>query len=87
MIGAETYSNEYPLEVPVFLLMLVNPLDLMRMIFLVQTDLSELMGFSAAFAVRALGGKGGVLLAVVGLGFWIAAPFWLGLRRFLKKDL
>lgn len=87
MIGAGTFSNEYPLEVPVFALMLVNPLDLMRMIFLVQTDLSELMGFSAAFAVRTLGGAGGITLAACGLLLWIGLPFYLGLRRFQKKDL
>lgn len=87
MIAAGTYSNEFPLEGPVFALMLVNPLDLMRMVFLVQTDLSDLMGFSAAFAVRTIGGTGGAVLALAGIVLWIAAPFALGLRRFKSKDL
>ena len=87
MIGLGTYSNEYPIELPVFVLMVLNPLDLLRMVFLVQTDLSQLMGFSAAFAVKTLGGTGGVFLAVGGLIAWVALPLLIALRRFKSKDL
>lgn len=87
VLYAGTLSNEYPLEIPVFVLLILNPLDLVRLIFLIQTDLSQLMGFSTALAVRTLGGKMGAGVAFLLLAIWTAAPLYAGLRIFKNRDL
>jgi Cu-processing system permease protein len=77
---------EYPLERPVLALVLANPIDLARVILLLQFDISALMGYTGAVFQRFFGSVWGVTLATSALALWMLAPIALGLRAFGQKD-
>ena len=43
------FFRDYPLEYPLFAMILLNPIDLIRISVLLQLDISNVMGFSTAF--------------------------------------
>lgn len=87
ILGFSIHFGEYPLEVPVFTSILLNPLDLVRIIILIKMDIGSLMGFSTAFFMKYLGGTKGIVLSSTFLSLWIALPLLLGLSIFKKKDM
>lgn len=79
--------NEYPIEKLVLYISFLNPLDLGRILVLMQTDAAALMGYSGAVFQQVFTenwGKGVVLLL---LFLWAIIPFSLTIRWFNKKDL
>jgi Cu-processing system permease protein len=74
------------LERPMLAAMLANPVDLARVVMLLQLDISALMGYTGAVLKSAVGSAQGVVLAAVALSLWVAVPLWLGGRSFVKKD-
>jgi len=87
VMGVALLFGNYPLEWPMLFLVFLNPIDLVRVILLLKMDLSAMMGYSGAVFQKYLGDTMGITLGLGVLGLWIAIPFWLGLRRFQKKDL
>jgi Cu-processing system permease protein len=85
LLGA-TALADYPLEKPLLLLMLVNPLDLGRVLLLMSFDAAALMGYTGAVFERFFGSALGALLASVALLTWIALPLAAGSRMFERKD-
>lgn len=81
-----TMFAEYPLERPMLALMLLNPVDLARVVLLLQFDVAALMGYTGAVFQRFFGSAGGIALAAAVMGLWIVAPVALGLRLFRRKD-
>lgn len=77
---------DYPLERPMLALMLANPVDLARVVLLLQFDVSALMGYTGAVFKSFFGSADGMALAAAALLAWIAAPALLGLRAFRRKD-
>ncbi len=96
MLGAIVYDglvmaavaafSDYPLEKPMLMLTLANPIDLARVTLLLQLDVSALMGYTGAVIQQFLGGATGTLVAVCALALWIAGPIALGLHAFARKD-
>jgi Cu-processing system permease protein len=78
---------DYPVERPVLAMMLANPVDLARVLLLMQFDASALMGYTGAVLQRTLTGASGIALAVAALAAWIAAPGLWAWRIFQRKDL
>jgi Cu-processing system permease protein len=78
--------SDAPLERPLLVAMMANPVDLARVILLLQLDISALMGYTGAVFQRAFGSAGGVTAATAALVLWIAVPVWLGGRAFARKD-
>jgi Cu-processing system permease protein len=78
--------RDRPLETPLLVLTLLNPLDLGRVLLLLDLDVSALMGYTGAVFHRFLGGPLGLAVAFTALAAWIAGPLWLGARRFGRKD-
>lgn len=76
---------DYPLERPLVGLMLANPVDLARVLLLLQLDAAALMGYTGAVFARFFGGAG-TLAAVAMLVAWIAVPVALGARAFRRRD-
>lgn len=76
----------YPMEVPMLGLMLVNPVDLARILVLMALDASVLMGYTGAVFQDFFGGTTGAFIAISTLMAWIAAPGLLALRTFRNKD-
>lgn len=81
-----TAFADYPLEKPMLALMLANPLDLGRVLLLMAFDAAALMGYTGAVFSRFFGSLTGALVAAFALAGWIALPFALGARAFVRKD-
>ncbi len=77
---------DYPLEQPMIALMLLNPIDLARVLLLLTFDASALMGYTGAVFEKFFGSLLGMGLSTAALGVWLAVPLMLGMRRFRKKD-
>ena len=76
---------DYPIERPMLGLMLANPVDLARVLLLLQFDVAALMGYTGAVFARFFSGAG-AWVAAGALLAWIVGPVWLGLRAFRRKD-
>ncbi len=78
--------GDYPLETPLLVLMVLNPLDLGRVLLLLNLDIAALMGYTGAVFQRFLGTALGLGVATGALLLWTALPLWLGARRFARRD-
>lgn len=78
--------SDYPLETPMLVLTLLNPVDLARVLLLLTFDVAALMGYTGAVFERFFGSGLGVLTALGALLGWTALPFVAGLRGFSRKD-
>ncbi|MEI5983384.1 MULTISPECIES: ABC transporter permease subunit [Sphingobacterium] len=79
--------SDYPIENMMVALSMFNPIDISRILILLQLDLSAMMGYTGAI-FRDFFGTGlgmGITLGVMLL--WCLIPLWLSVRHFRKKDL
>jgi len=81
-----TTMAEYPLELPLLGLTILNPVDLGRVLLLLNLDAAALMGYTGAVFERFFGSALGTGVTVGALAFWVAAPLFLGMRRFVARD-
>lgn len=79
--------SDYPLEKVTLMLIALNPIDLARVIMLLQLDISALMGYTGAFYKEFFGNALGIVFSTGILLLWVAIPFLAALRIFTKKDL
>ena len=77
---------DYALETPLIGLTLLNPIDLGRILLLLQLDTAALMGYTGAVFERFFGSAVGIAIAGSALVLWTLIPVGLGLRRFRTKD-
>ncbi|MCO6466855.1 MAG: ABC transporter permease subunit [Bradyrhizobiaceae bacterium] len=77
---------DYPLELATIIMVVLNPIDLARIIVMLTFDYAALMGYTGAVFREFFGSSMGVTVSVASLLLWIAVPFWLGMRKFDKKD-
>ncbi len=66
--------------------MLANPVDLGRVLLLLQFDLGALAGYTGAVFERFFGTVQGSLWSAAALSLWVAVPFASSLRQFARKD-
>ena len=85
LIAASSFSD-YPLEKPMIALTLLNPVDLGRVLLLLQFDVAALMGYTGAVFEKFFGSVAGVLISASALLLWAAIPFGWGMRLFGRKD-
>ncbi len=85
LMVATTFAD-YPLEKPMLLLTLFNPVDLARTLIVMQSDMAALMGYTGAVMNRFLGSELGIVAAVTGLLIWMFIPAWAGRRAFERRD-
>ena len=78
--------GDHPIERPMLAVMIANPVDLARVLLLLQLDMSALMGYTGAAFQQFFSGGKGIAIASLALAFWVAAPVLLGLRSFRKRD-
>lgn len=81
-----TMFSRWPLETPLLVLMLLNPLDLGRVVLLLDLDVAALLGYTGAVFQRFLGTGLGLGIATLALMLWTAIPLGLALRRFRRRD-
>lgn len=79
--------SDYPLEKITLVLIAFNPVDLARIVMLLQLDIAALMGYTGAFYQQFFGSSLGMLFSTSILFIWIALPITLALRIFKRKDL
>jgi len=79
--------DDYPLEGVSLGLLSLNPIDLARVVVLLQMDVSALMGYTGAMMKDLLGTGSGVAFAAAVLAAWIAVPLASAVRIFRRKDL
>ncbi len=78
---------DYPLEKPMLAMVALNPIDLARVVVLLQMDISALMGYTGALFQELLGTGLGIAFAVLVLLVWVVVPIWIAVRVFRRKDL
>ncbi len=86
MWGMFTFSD-YPIEPWVVPFAGLNPVDLARIMVMLQVDLAAMMGYSGAIYKNFFSSTGGMLVAGTIMLLWIAVPVLLALRVFQRKDL
>jgi Cu-processing system permease protein len=79
--------SDYPLEKLTLTLIAFNPVDLARIIMLLQLDISALMGYTGAFYKNFFGSNLGILFSASLLMLWVLWPIFFAERIFNKKDL
>jgi len=79
--------SDYPIENGMVALSLLNPIDISRILILLQIDISALMGYTGAIFRNFFGTGGGMALTIAVLILWSAVPLWFSLRFFKRKDL
>lgn len=79
--------SDYPMEKITLALIALNPVDLARIIMLLQLDISALMGYTGAFYKDFFGSQLGLIFSISILLLWITWPLWTALRIFSRKDL
>lgn len=78
---------DYPLEKAMIVVTAFNPIDLSRILILLQLDVSAMMGYTGAIFKDFFGTALGATISVCVLVLWSVLPVWLATRRFIKKDL
>ncbi len=86
LVFVVTAFADYPLETPLIGLTLLNPVDLGRVLLILQLDTAALMGYTGAVFERFFGSMLGVAIAASALTAWTVLPFGLGFTRFRAKD-
>ncbi len=85
MVVATTFAD-YPIEKPMLALMLLNPLDLARVVLLMSFDAAALMGYTGAVFQQFFGSLAGAGAATAALLAWIGVPLAGALLLFDRKD-
>lgn len=85
VLVATTFSD-YPLELPLIGLTILNPVDLGRVLLLLRLDTAALMGYTGAVFERFFGSLLGVVLSAGALVLWCAGPLAAAHHRFCRKD-
>lgn len=78
---------DYPLEKAMVGVSALNPIDLSRIMILLQLDVSAMMGYTGAVFKDFFGTLTGSLVSLCILLLWMLVPVWLSVRRFGRKDL
>nr|AWJ66277.1 nitrous oxide reductase maturation transmembrane protein [uncultured bacterium] len=76
----------YPIERALIGLSVLNPIDLSRILVLLQLDTAALMGYTGAVFQRFFGSGWGISISLVSLSLWTIVPILLALRAFQRKN-
>lgn len=88
LLLAFIYSfSDYPIDKPLLGLISLNPVDLGRILVLLQLDVAVMMGYSGALFKKFLGSATGSVYTIACMLFWVVVPLLFTLRIFKKKDL
>jgi Cu-processing system permease protein len=81
------YFADYPLDNISLTLLSLNPIDLGRVLVLLNVDVSALMGYTGALYKSFFGNMVGISLAFGLMVIWVVVPLFFGQRKFVRKDL
>lgn len=80
------YFNSYPLETFALVGVILNPMDLCRVLILLQLDLSALLGFTGAVFQQYFGSVFGFLTALGSAVLWVVLPLAFLIKKGKTKD-
>jgi Cu-processing system permease protein len=86
VLGATTMLSGLPLESVLFPALLLNPVDLARVLITIAVGSGALFGPTSAVLVRLFGPASGVTLGVAVLALETAIPLAVGVRVFRRRD-
>jgi Cu-processing system permease protein len=78
---------DYPIEKALIVLTAFNPIDLGRILILLQIDISALMGYTGAIYKQFFGSGFGMSFSLIMQLLWVTVPLIFAARIFSKKDL
>ncbi|MBT8203967.1 MAG: ABC transporter permease [Eudoraea sp.] len=78
--------EEYPLDTFSLAATVFNPIDLSRILILLELDISALLGYTGAIFKAFFGTHIGIISAMIMLLIWTLVPLWSFIRRANKKD-
>jgi len=78
---------DYPMENVMIGLSALNPIDLSRILILLQLDVSAMMGYTGAVFKDFFGASNGLIFSFFVLLSWIVIPVWYSTLKFNSKDL
>ena len=78
--------NEYPLDKLALFATLFNPIDLSRILILLELDISALLGYTGAVFKTFFGTRLGFLLSLLTISVWVVLPVWRMRLKLSKKD-
>lgn len=78
---------DYPIEKPMVFVTALNPIDLSRILMLLQLDASAMMGYTGAIFKNFFGNTLGMIISFLLIILWIVVPFYISLKKFRNKDL
>ncbi|MDR3273004.1 MAG: ABC transporter permease [Flavobacteriaceae bacterium] len=79
--------SDYPIEKPMIFLTSLNPIDLSRIFMLLHLEAAAMMNYTGALFHEYFGSTWGAVVSFILLLLWIAIPFLISLKKFVKKDL
>ncbi|HRP03035.1 MAG TPA: hypothetical protein PLE30_10360 [Candidatus Kapabacteria bacterium] len=77
---------DYPLELPLVVTSMFNPIDMGRIIVMLKMDFAALMGYTGAVFEKFFGSLVGILMALTTLFLWIIIPLFVGNKLFKAKN-
>jgi Cu-processing system permease protein len=79
--------SDYPIEKVVLFITFLNPIDLGRIMVLMQTEAAAMMGYSGAIFRQFFSEWWGLMASLLVLIIWALVPVALSFRMFRTKDL
>ncbi len=86
VLGTTAILRGLPLQAVLIPALLVNPVDLVRILITIAVGSGALFGPTSAVLVQFFGGAGGALLALGVLGIETVVPLIVALRIFRRRD-
>ena len=86
VLAVTVWYADYPLETATIAMVVLNPIDLARIVVMLTFDYATLMGYTGAVFAKFFGSATGIMISIAALGAWTAFPFMMGMRAFGKKD-
>lgn len=78
---------DYPLEKPMIAISALNPIDMGRILIMLQMDVAAMLGYTGAVFKEFFGSFIGILFVAIAMLLWLVLPVWVAVRRFNAKDL
>lgn len=77
---------DYPIEGLIILLSILNPVDLARILIVMNLDIAALMGYTGALFVKFVTTVKGYVIIFLTLTLWFVVPLFVGSWFFNRKD-
>jgi len=78
--------SDHPIEVPLMVMLALNPVDIARVLMLLGSDAAALLGYTGAMLARLLSSTTGRLALLAALAIWMIGPCVAARHVFQRKD-